>query len=362
MHNKRNGFSLIELLIVMALIVVVLAMSSDTLTAILRQSSRETKIAGTQIEGIIGLDFVRLEIEQAGYGLPWSFQSTAINYSEAAASLSASTYNDSTANPPRAIISGNDVGFNGSDYLVIKSTIVGIGDVTSKWSYIKTGQNPRVWGSNDLINGDRVIVVKPNAGEKKSVELVMSDGTFFTRYSSSSFPSDFSPKETSEMFLIYGVDTDTDLRMPFNRADYYIKIPTSNMPASCAPGTGVLYKATVNQSGGGLHEMPILDCVADMQIVFGLDTSSSGSINTHSNDISTLTAEQIRTQLKEVRVYILIHEGPMDRYYTYSHQVITIGEFGVGRDFDLLEKIGTGWQNYRWKINTLVIKPKNLFS
>ena len=71
--------------------------------------------------------------------------------------------------------------------------------------------------------------------------------------------------------MMYGVDQDTNLRMPFNRADYFIS--NTNAPSRCAPNTGVLEKVVVNQSDGRLTNfLPLVDCVADMQVIFRLDT------------------------------------------------------------------------------------------
>jgi prepilin-type N-terminal cleavage/methylation domain-containing protein len=366
MLNKKDGVTLIELLIVMALVLIVLAMTTDTLPIIFRQSRQQSQVVGAQIEGIIGLDILRSDIEQAGYGLPWAFQS-AINYSEASTSP-ADNYNDATNGIPRAILSGNDTVFgggyiSGSDYLVIKASIVATNNTATKWTHIITGQSPTLWGSNDFINGERVIVIRPSVSDTVFRELVMDSatGNFYTTYAYPTFPSAFSPTKPSEMFLIYGIDPNTNLSMPFNRADYYVKRPAANMPSNCAPGTGILYKATVNQVDGGLNEMPLLDCVADMQVIFGLDTTGSGVVGTRMNNITALTTQQIREQVKEIRVYILIHEGEKDKYYRYQNSVITVGEFGLGRNFNLSANIGTDWQNYRWKLYTLVVKPKNLY-
>jgi prepilin-type N-terminal cleavage/methylation domain-containing protein len=358
-HKKQGGFSLIELLVVIAIFAIVIIMSSDTFTIILRQTGQEVGVVGSQIDNIIGLNIMLSDIEHAGYGLPWLFQST-INYSEAA-SAPASNYNNSPSNPPKAIIAGNNAGYNNSDYLVIRSTVVGTSDAAQRWTYIIQGQNPKVWDSAmlNLSNGNRIIVIKPKVDANTQNQLVMDGATFFTQFNSSNFPAGFSPQEVAQRFLIYGVDPDTNLRMPFNRADYYVS--ASNMPASCAPNTGVLYKATVNHSNGQLNEMPLIDCVADMQVIFRLDTDSDGVVNSQSNDISAFTAQQIREQVKEVRVYILAHEGKRDQYYTHSPSVITVGEYGLGRDFDLAANIGTGWQNYRWKVYTLVAKPRELY-
>jgi prepilin-type N-terminal cleavage/methylation domain-containing protein len=365
--GQQCGFSLIELLIATTIIAGVIMMSSNAFTILLSQSGQQTKVVSSEMESIIGLRVLRYDIEHAGYGLPERFQNPAlIAYSEAV-TAPASTYNDSPAGVPRGIVSGDNVGLNGSDYLVAKSTIVGStiplkGNTAQQWTYIVRGGNPKTWDSAklNLAAGSRVVVVKPKSDENSQNELVMNGATFFTQYNAS-FPSAFSPQKTAERFVIYGVDPDTNLRMPFNRADYYIsRLPASNMSPSCAPNTGILYKTTVNQSDGQLSAMPILDCVADMQVVFRRDTDSDGAADTSSNNISTLTAQQIRDTLKEVRVYILAQEGQRDPSYTFTPATITVGDFGLGSSFNLSTTIGTGWQNYRWKVYTLVVTPKQL--
>ena len=206
-----------------------------------------------------------------------------------------------------------------------------------------------------------MIVIKPAKDIYSSNELIVdSNGNFFTTFSSTSFPSDFLPQSPSERYIIYGVDANTDLRMPFNRADYFINRPTSGMPSRCAPNTGILYKTTINQSNGGLNYLQIFDCVADMQVIFGLDNDENGVRDTYSDDISSLSAANIKKRVKEVRVYILTHEGGKDNDYTYPSGTITVGEFSMGRDFNLSSTIGSGWQNYKWKQHILVLKPKEM--
>jgi type IV pilus assembly PilW-like protein len=178
-----------------------------------------------------------------------------------------------------------------------------------------------------------------------------------------------------ETRVVYGIDTqDTlnptnPLRMPFNRADYFVMQPSSSdMPKRCASGTGILYKAVVNQNGGGSTYMPLLDCVADMQVIFrwtnSADAGNLTTINTY-EDISVLPdAEAIRNQVKEVRVFILAHEGQRDKGYTHPTSTVLVGESvggtTYGRDFDLSAADIPDWRNYRWKIYTLVVRLDNL--
>jgi prepilin-type N-terminal cleavage/methylation domain-containing protein len=369
-HRGQDGFSLIELLIVTAIIAVVIIISSDTFVIMLKQTGQESKVVGSEIDSIIGIGILRYDIEHAGYGLPWKFRTVpATTDYEAAASITASVYNDTPPNLPRAFVTGNNAGYNSSDYLVIKSTLAGTSDASQKWSYIIKGGNPKVWGSAklDLVTNDRVIVIKPRADDNSQNELVMNGAAFVAAFNAA-FPVEFSPTQTSDRFLIYGVAPvtagETNLRMPFNRADYYIARPASNMPAYCAPSTGILYKATVNHSNGQLTEMPLIDCVADIQVVFGRDTNNDGVVDSATNDMTTLTltAEQIRAQIKEVAIYILAQEGQRDTSYSHSPASITVGDTtgslyaGQGSTFNLTAAM----LNYRWKVHTLKIKPKQL--
>jgi len=97
-----------------------------------------------------------------------------------------------------------------------------------------------------------------------------------------------------------------------------------------------------------------------MQVIYRLDTNNDGTIDSVVDTISGLTAQQIREQLREVRVYILSHEGQRDSAFKYNSSTITVGEFGSGRTFNLSSTIGAGWEHYRWKVNVLVVKPRNL--
>ncbi len=371
--RKEDGFTLVELLVVMTLFVLVLAMTSNTFTLILNQSTQQAKQTQTQMERIVGLEMLRTDIGSAGLGLPWSFRN-AINYSEAAAAnvcggngIDPSSYNDAPGNVPRAIISGNNQCINGSDYLIIKGTAVGTNSSSQNWSYVSYGTGsppyvPRTWGSNDISNGDNVIVIEPQQSSTNIRQLVMSGATFSTTYNSAAFSPSFAPFNPGEVYLIYDVDPTYSLIMPFNRADYYIS--TSNVPSYCAPNTGELVKATVSQKDGTMTNLlPLLDCVADMQVVYMLDTNGGGAINGDSDDISgpAFTPDVIRNQVAEVRLYILSHEGKMDTSFTYPSSTVSYGtETDFPTAFNLQSTIGTGWQHYRWKVSTIVVKPGNL--
>ena len=259
--------------------------ASQVFTGLLTQFKQQSRITETNIEGMIGLEVLRQDIEGAGYGLPWN---GLIAYTETA--VNPFTLNDAPSGVPRAILSQNDVTsysapndvFNHSDYLVIKSVSVARNFTAGKYQFLYDDGQKNWWvpaWENVCRRDDyahypntRVIIIAPDSNRS----LVVSGGSFYAY--SDSIPSGFWPASDAPHNIIYGVDPETNLRMPFNRADYYIKIPdpATNMPQRCAENTGILYKATVKHSDGLFSELALLDCVADMQVIYALDNNEDG--------------------------------------------------------------------------------------
>jgi len=387
MIRRQAGFTMVELLVTMAIFMFAIVAMTNVFVPLLTQFKQQSRIAETQIEGAVGLQILRKDLEQAGFGLPWVIPS-AVTYNEGSATTTGSIplpndadINDATTNPPRAIAS---TAFGGSDYLVIKATSIAVNDAAMKWTHVVGGaagaSTVNVWDntSDDLEVNDLAIVLVPSRGGENQRILVNSGTAFHVSFSPTSFPAAFSPSTENDVYLVYGVTppaTDvTSLRMPFNRADYFINRESlTAIPPRCAPSTGILMKTLISHATGDrMPGTPLLDCVADMQVIFRLDTDDDGTIDATTdvlNDTSgsPLTARELRDQLKEVRVYILAHEGQIDRNFTYcinptacDETAITVGEFGLGRDFDLSGI--TDWNHYRWKVYTIVVKPNNLRS
>lgn len=383
----ERGFSLTELIVVMGIFLTVMMITSSSFKTIVNSSSQQTKSIETQIEGAIGLETLRADLEQAGFGLPWTFQ-TALSYTESdtgddrpssgywISGNASSNFNDATGGIPRPIQSANTK-FNldsgeGAKYIVIKSTTVATNDASKKWtnvSYPGGVKSVASWGdaARDFAALDKVMVIKNNLNTNPITrQLMVSGGSFYTPFNSYSTLIR-SPQE-GDTYQVYGIAPSTITpRMPFNRADYYVSTPTK-MPQGCAPSTGVLYKSNITHSGGGYDPtIPLLDCVADMQIVYGLDTDGAGRVNLHSAT-PPATADEQRSQLREIRVYILAQDGKKDIMYNYSsvHSSSTVrtGEtingIPVGRSFPLGSRIGSDYKHYRWKIYTIVVRPKNL--
>lgn len=400
MKLNHRGFTLVELIVTMAVFIMVIVIAGDSFKTILTQASKLFRSEESNIEGMVGLEILRHDIQQAGFGL--FTEPMTISYNEAVAAP-ASIYNDAPTNVPRPLVAGNnltaasDTGdsgatynvLGGTDYLVIKGTSVGRNKVAQKWTYLKYASNdvyPNTWSSNaeNFSNNDKVMLLRRQV-KASSQTLNVEPGTtgdFYVPFSAVAF-SHLTSVGTS-LYTVYGVDDANTLRMPFNRSDYFVARPqdASSIPAFCAPNTGVLYKTTVNQSGGKLNYVPILDCVADMQVVLGWDMDGDGVIDTYTNadgstaigtgsaasvqaaianssNNSAATTISIRNNLKMIKVYILAQQGRLDAAYI-SPSPILVGdttETSLTKNYNIT---AAGWQNYRWKVYRIVARPKNL--
>lgn len=355
MRRRERGFTLVEVMISLAILALVMSAVSGFFLGSMEQFRRQSRVAQSGMDSLIGLELLRKDIEHAGYGLPWN---NIPAYNDAASGI----LSDSNV-APRGIVSVNGSGLNGSDYLVIKAVNVGTSEACKKWTTLQVGGVKRPWttvppNAEDLGNNDRVIVLAPGSSGTNWRSLVVPAGWSTTFGNTASFE----PATAVDTRVIYGVDGPSGgnpLRMPFNRADYTVS--TANVPQRCAPNTGVLVKSVVMHSDGTLDTaLPLLDCVASMQVQFDLDTDGDGVVNPlsgYENDLAGLTAQQVRDQVKQIRVSLLAHEGGQDPKYIHSVSSIPLGDTSV--DLTDAAFLGKG-RNYRWKVYTLSVTPQDL--
>jgi prepilin-type N-terminal cleavage/methylation domain-containing protein len=353
--RRQDGFSLVELMVTMIVSVMTLIAATQIFAGLLRGFKQQSRIAETNVEGIVGLELARQDLLSAGYGLPWVV--TGVVYNEVTP-VPGNALNDSPSDAPRPFVNGDGEGFNGSDYLAVKASLGAMNAPSEKWTTLRKDNVVHDWPDpNDQLAATDGVIVVTGGGDATDVTrrtLVVS-GTFYTTFNNT---SPFAPIDNQHTNIIYGIDTETPLRAPFNRADYFID--TTAVPERCAPDTGVIVKAVMSHSDGNLsdNQFSILECVADMQVIFRLDTNNDDAIDSGLDELVGMDAPDIREQVKEVRMYILTHEGRMDPDYTHENGTFTVGEFGLGRDFDLTTI--PGWEHYRWRLHTLAVRPENL--
>ena len=396
--QSDRGFSLVELIVVMAIFIVVMIVTSATFDNIIARAGGQMSTATTEVEGVVGLEVLRYDIEHAGYGLPWSFDSTPNPYSETtlgagalAPGVNPSVFNDPAGTPPHPLlfgaatkqVNGDDalIGGRGPDYVVIKSAVASLTPESRRWTYVNYssvgGVNSSVlkrWNNgSDFQDKDSVITLRTGYGDGgETRQLVMNGTAFHYAVNGPKPPSAFMPGDGTQLFVTYGVAHDVALRMPYNRTDYYIR-KADGIGGSCSPGTGTLFKAFYAQGDDAdeYTELPLVNCVGDMKVVFQMrDDAGSESYQSVSVLPGEMTAEQMRNSLKTVRVYLLAHEGTYDRRFSFPYtdpaNVLVVGDKGMPSQARvwtadaMKEAFGDNWRNYRWKVYTLAIKPKNL--
>lgn len=377
---SSRGYTLVELVIVMAIFMAVIIISSQAFNNILSMSAQQTKSSESDTQGVIGLEMLRVDLEHAGYGLPWLLSFPA-EFDEAQAAsgflapgIDTESFNDKynatndTNKVPRAIQAGTSA-TDGRDYLVIKSLLAGMSDVTKKWTFVQGAgalSTLKTWGVNDFIASEKVITIDAKTRRLIGSSTTATDFSYSITTAGMTPPASFQPQLDSDVYVVYGVLPATNpsaLRAPYNRVDYYIKRPTTagSMPSRCASGTGILYKAIMNHGAGGFTQLPLLECVADMQVVFNVAADGANGVDVNQGGLTGLSAKEIRQQLKMVKVYIVAHEGGRDTGFTYASQTLNVGA-GSGRVLDLKNDVvgSNDYKNYRWKVYTLIVTPKNI--
>jgi prepilin-type N-terminal cleavage/methylation domain-containing protein len=372
----NRGYSLVELIVVLLIFSITLLLITFSFNRILASSGQISKGAETDIGGLIGLELFRGDLELAGLGLPWSLPG--VEYQEAPDALNlvsgcpdgcpraaARLFNDAGSpgtpgNPPRAYVVGEGVGLNGSDYLVLKGTSLGMSLTARSWSYLNySSTGPLIKPARSEIEllpgqGDRVIVLRPGMAQDKPTRALVTEAGKFSLVFDLPLPAAFRPEQAADTLLVYGIAPAdaAPLNFPFNRADYFISRP-KDISANCAPGTGTLYKATINQNGSTTR-YPLLDCVADLQSAVYLNGWPPEK---------PVNAEVLRGYLKEVRVYLLAQQGRRDPGFSYPVNDPSAALVVGGRPWsaaELAQSFGAQWRNYRWKIYSIVVQPKNL--
>lgn len=434
-YSPQSGFTIIELVVVMVLFIIVIMIAAQTFSGIVTQSSKLFKSEESNIEGVIGLEVMKHDLEQMGFGLPWGWSKanssatptdiidSTISYQEAVDSLGLSL-NDQPAGVPRAFVAFAGFGNFSSAYFAVKATTVGSSRASQRWTYIPfhnvntaTGleSRPISFASYNPTVGDKVILINSNFNDpdNKDHRLIVdatNNSIFHINFNTSGSIADSNlPTDDQQTYMVYGVDSDSGLRMPFNRADFFIKVPggvaskdgstDGGLPPFCAEKTGVLYKATVNHADGKYKYIPLLDCVADMQVVLGWDSSDGGyaaSVNTYSSPpqsdgtVANITttdpalaaivreamtsqtsvpkgwlydAKGLREHLKIIKVYILAQNGKRDTGYTTPSSSIVVGDKLENNGLPVKTYTLTEAQtHYRWKLYRIVVRPKNLLS
>jgi hypothetical protein len=331
-----------------------------------RHATREYRLAQSEIEIAIARNIIERDIFMAGYGLANDYGGLIFSPEPLPLGATDHIVPGSTANP----LGGKypTTGLTGADALFMAGTALGIySKAAQSWTYLE-GATPAVfheWGDSreDVRVNDRVIYIEPNT------RTMITDGAVW-RFIFPSAPS--FPAHEGRGVLIYGLSrppqgSGSEIPRPYYVVQYRLGGSPADMPKTCAPGTRSLQR--VEMTNGESIE-PLLACVRDIQVAFGIDGSSpeDGVTDIWDNGgivSSSYDPEMLRRRLKHVRLYILVQNGNRDDDYIYENPQnhanpdrIRVGDenIGIGREITLTAE----QRKYRWKLIALHAVPRNI--
>jgi hypothetical protein len=329
--DSFKGATFVELLIAMAIFTVVMTAVFSAYINLTRYATDEYRLAESGMETELAKNIIERDIMMAGYGL-------------------ADDYGEASVNPRPVQVTGEGPNYN----LLLRGTAIGILSKSSQgWSYIKSVNPTQIeqWDDEreNISYGDRVIYLDPSTREILTIDLTAV------------FQYPKSPYSLERGVIVYGLHSN-NANLPY----YTVKYSLGGTPPSiCAPGTRNLLRAESKDYDPPVSGQPIMNCVRNFQIAFGLDTmNEDGVIDMW--DPSSADAYETRMLgkiIKQIRVHILVQNGNYDPLYIYSNpdtamhpDMIHVGDSVAGNDITLTER----QRNYRWKVISINVTPRNL--
>lgn len=303
---KNKGVTLIELLVVLAILSVVLTAVYDAYLTVLNSYKQETTTSIANIDKLIGLEILRRDIQNAGFGIP--------------ANTSPLEYDET------------------NNTLIVRSTISSRNDYTKCYGYIDPN-GVRLF----TLDSSEISVSDCNDTSICYLALDLDYNQIDNCYSlGSPIPS---PDNISLLFAVNSTDYDTIYEL----ASY-----GSNRPTRCYEET----KALKRKDPSTGNPEPILDCVKEFKVAFGRDSDNSNNnpIDTWSTSLPS-NSSGVRQQVKQIIIFIVYHEGAKDPKFNYSGGTINFNTPGgsIGQFNPTGDEL-----HYRWKLIKLSVKPMNL--
>ena len=309
MNNQAKGFTIVEILVTMVIVSSIIGIAFyayNKLTVNVRSQSSSIEAS---MDKLVGLELFRLDIETAGFGIAVDESSPPVEWD------------------------------TNSGALILRATMNNTNDDTLGWVFLKCQQGLS-WDSGSVLALDE-------RNEPSNDDLVFLD--YRNKFAFSTNSSTTCPHDGH--YIGYPVDTSiangcTD--QICTKITYTLST-TQNID-TCADGTKNLLRKVGAGSG-----TPILNCVADWELRFGLDSNGDGSVDSVVAGASLPTdPDDVRDQLKYVSFYALVQDSQYDRNYSYGNNT-TID--GITLSFPTA---CTKCTKYHWKLIKKTVKFMNL--
>ncbi len=313
----QRGITLIELLVAVAISILLVGAIYQTYISLFRGARTVSETEESFLERQLSVELIRLDIEHAGYG---------IAYDE-----------------PNLPLVWNDAGKT----LTIRSVLNSIAELGSPWAVANCS------------SGGCSFVINPYG-------LSQTETLIFLSADTKSFVAQDTLNNLSGVSgVLLAIRYDGAPSGGCSTQDCYLieySLSNNRLP-SCHPSTRNLVR-TVN--GGSAS--PLISCVSDFKVTFDLDTDGDGFVDSFDsttipdvNGDSVIDRSDLETAIKRVNVYVAFHEGEKDPSFSFSpssgcssySNCIIYGNVE-------LELPSSDYQNYRWRVLKISVKPKNI--
>lgn len=301
---KQKGLTLVELLITMVIVSIIIGISYSTFNKVLTGSKSQIKSIESQIDKTLALENMRLDIEHAGFGIA----------------------NDETEPP----MSWNVT----TQTLTLRSTMSNTNRTTQGWLMVDCSSGGN-WTDN--------IVIDKRAVATNNIVFLSDNGTLIKTANSTNTTC---PGNGLDALIGYTYDNSVTNGCTDQRCMAFTYTLSDSQPLpDCNSNTRNLLRKV-----GGSNGNPVLNCVADWDMIFDLDTNNDRVVDV--SDSSSCNG----TQVVRSKVYILFQEGRFDKDYNFSGNN-TAGGFNIGA---VNLTLPNDYQHYRWRIIQMTIKNMDI--
>ena len=358
--KKRLGYTLVELLVV---IVLFLVLGSAVFYLVIKGLKWFTTFSGTEKQEVsteFNVDLLVFDLKHVGYGI--SENEISLNNASYLILSYCNGTND-TSNP--ACIAADNLNAKKGKLLLIKET----SNVVRSQSQIPTV-------GFVLWNGSQVVYAEPSSANNSSYQCVWlkADDKSLASLNPLSCSGD------SSLNGIFAIGFPLDPGACQNDTNplcckeqnctgiaYFLDLPNTNndsFPKRCMEGTYIFYRK-IPGGNGSIYKIPLLNCVADWDVWFELDTNNDGIADTYRNTLPNDIVNNntaLKQSLLAVDVYFLV-QASYSADYTYdfskgNRQVNTTEAYIVadtlpdGTEVRLHFPTDNGdvWKHYRWKV------------
>lgn len=373
--GEARGVSLIELIIVLGIMSIVMAMLAATYSVQSQATIKAYRLTESDMELQISKSVIERDVAMAGFGLAIKDYCgkgvLPITDATCDSQLRCATLDYCV---PVAVSASDGL----PDSLSLRGTALGRSARASQaWSYVTSTKALALWpDSRERIKeADRIIYINPMTNTFMTASAAVATGrTWLFPYEPlQDYGTTTPPQDIVDITgaIVYGLYSNPNLagpesaNFPFYTVRYYLG---GTAPSLCAPGTTNLLRAESRTDATGGTGDPILNCVLDFQVAFGInaDKSDDGNMDCWDNGgviTRGFTVEEVNEHLKQIKVFVLVQQGARDDSYT-GPATIRVGDSllnacgggGVGRTVTLDAPL----RKYRWNVVALSIAPRNM--